>query len=199
MGGLGKAFSPSKGALVVLFLIFASLCAATQARAETSGSRAPDFTLKDLEGRYTSLTAHRGRVVLLHFWATWCVPCKDEIPSLDGLAKKYSRQGLSVLALASDSGEEAVREFLEETPVAYRVIHDRGSKVARMYGVLPIPVTFLIDRQGLIVKRYPGGRDWLSPGIVAEIERLLSVKDEGSALTPASRPVTPFAFPDKGK
>lgn len=193
--GLGKAFPPLAGAVVVFLLILAPLCA----RAETPGSRAPDFTLKDLAGNYTSLTAHRGRVVLLHFWATWCAPCKDEIPLLDSLQKKYSQQGLSVLALASDSGEEAVREFLGETPVTYRVIHDRGAKVARSYGVLPIPVTFLINRQGVIVKRYAGGRDWLSPEITGEIERLLSAKDEGSALTPASRPVPPFVFPGKGK
>jgi len=197
--GLGSAFSPSKRALVVFLLVLAHLCAGAQARAETPGTRAPDFTIKDIQGNYTSLTAHRGKVVLLHFWATWCLPCKDEIPSLDSLQKKYSQKGLSVLALATDSSEEAVREFLRETPVTYRVIHDRGAKVAKTYGVLPIPVSFLIDMQGVVVRRYPGGRDWLSPEITVEIERLLSGKEEGSALTPASRPVPPFVFPEKGK
>ena len=131
---------------------------------------APDFSLIDLSGRALRLSDYRGKVVILDFWATWCEPCKQEIPHLVELQNKYAAQGLQVLGVSMDDSEPPVREFQQQFKMNYPVAVGT-SKLADQYGgVLGLPITFLIDRQGRIVARHIGATN---PSVFeAEIQKL---------------------------
>lgn len=192
--GYQTSSMPGRWIASALLLAIVFLPASAHASGGLTGARAPDFVMKDIKGNYTSLAGLRGSVVLVHFWATWCTPCKDELARLEALQEKYAARGLRVLAFSLDTSEEAIRDFIREHPVSYSVIHDRGARVAKLYGVKPIPVSFLIDKGGVLVEKYAGSRDWLSPGLSAEVEGLLGTGAQGSDLTPASREFPPFKF-----
>jgi peroxiredoxin len=115
---------------------------------------APDFELPDLSGEAVSLAATAGSVRLIDFWATWCPPCRDEIPMLNELHQTYGGEGLTILAI-SDEKAEVVREFAEEVGMNYTNLIDPGD-VSASYRVLGLPTAFLIDRDGRIVDSYMG-------------------------------------------
>ena len=109
-----------------------------------------DFTLTDLEGHRWTRTALIGKVVVVNFWATWCPPCRKEMPDLDALYKKFRGQGLVVLAI-SDEDEPKVRAFLKTRPVSYPVMLDKGRQVNELYRVEGIPKTYIYGRDGQLV------------------------------------------------
>jgi peroxiredoxin len=115
---------------------------------------APDFELPDLSGDTVSLAATAGRVRLIDFWATWCPPCRDEIPMLNELHHAYEGEGLTILAI-SDEKADVVREFAEEVGMDYTNLIDPG-EVSADYEVLGLPTAFLVDRDGRIVDYYMG-------------------------------------------
>jgi peroxiredoxin len=115
---------------------------------------APAFELEDLDGRTVSLAESAGRVRLIDFWATWCPPCRDEIPMLNELHQAYGEQGLTILAI-SDEKSDVVREFAEEIGMEYTNLIDPGD-VTAAYRVLGLPMAFLVDQDGRIVDRYMG-------------------------------------------
>ena len=120
---------------------------------------APDFALPDLEGRTVSLEGLRGQVVLLNFWATWCLPCREEMPLLEKLHRELGPNGLVVLGVNYRESAAAVRAFLKAHGLTFPVVLDDG-EAAKRYAVYAIPVTFLIDRQGKVAARVVGSRDW---------------------------------------
>ena len=123
---------------------------------------APDFTLPTLSGAPIHLAELRGKVVLLNFWATWCVPCRTEMPTLEALYQRYKDRGLDVLAVNLDLRSTAgVAAFLQEVGVTFRVGLDPSWSIARAYRVLGLPTTYLIDRAGNVVVREVGERDWM--------------------------------------
>ena len=126
----------------------------------TQAQPAPDFTLENLEGTAVSLSDFRGKVVLLDFWATWCPPCRKEIPHLKELHTEYGDDGLVILGIALDvKGRRVVAPFVEEHQLPYPIVLG-GQEVSRAYGgVRNIPTAFLIDRDGLIRRRYVGYQD----------------------------------------
>ncbi|GER93051.1 thioredoxin [hot springs metagenome] len=139
-----------------------------------SGQKAPDFTLKDLNGNDVSLSLFKGKVVLLNFWATWCPPCKAEIPSMNKLQQMFENKGLIILAVSTDKAVVDVKDFIKNNPVNFKVVVDYNLKVSRLlYKVFMIPTTFLIDKKGVIVKKYFGEQDWTEPDIIKDIETLL--------------------------
>lgn len=109
-----------------------------------------DFTLTDLDGRQWTLKSLHGKVVLVNFWATWCPPCRKELPDLQELSKRFKDQGLVVLAI-SDEDIEKVKPFVEEHQLTYPILLDPGSKVAKDFAVDGIPKTFIYDRDGKLV------------------------------------------------
>ena len=123
--------------------------------AASSGDRtAPEFELVDISGDTFQLSDAAGRVRLIDFWATWCPPCRDEIPMLNELQKTYGDQGLTIIAI-SDEQADVVREFAEEIGMEYTNLIDPG-EVSAAYRVLGLPTAFLIDQQGRIVESYMG-------------------------------------------
>jgi peroxiredoxin len=134
---------------------------------------APDFRLADPEGRHMSLRDHRGKVVLLNFWATWCLPCRAEMPEMEKLYQEFKGQGFVILAVDLRESPAQVRAFAKELKLTFPLLIDEDTKVVQAYAVRALPVTYLIDRKGLMVGRAIGPRDWHSAEARALIRHLL--------------------------
>lgn len=144
-------------AVSAISILFIAGCVLAQQQTQT---KAPDFTLPDLNGKAFSLSELEGKVVILNFWATWCPPCVVEIPHFIDLYKEYKGQGLEVVGVSLDrGGVKVVKSFVEKNEMTYPVVIG-NQKVAEDYGgIRGIPTTFVIDRQGYIVKKFVGYRD----------------------------------------
>ena len=145
------------------------------------GLLAPDFELERLGGGTLRLSSYRNRkAVILNFWATWCVPCRKEMPSLEALSRSHAKDGLMVLGVNIDADEPAgghAAAFAKQTGVTFPIAFDPQGRAARAYVVHGLPVTYLIGRKGLIIKRVFGDRDWMSPDVRARVKRLLLGRD----------------------
>jgi len=120
---------------------------------------APDFELSALDGRRIRLSDFRGRVVLVNFWATWCAPCRVEMPWLSEFSGRYRDQGLTVLGISvDDGGPERVERFVRERSVGYPILLNNGNVDLRYGGVRFLPLTFFVDRDGRIIRRVYGIR-----------------------------------------
>ena len=123
---------------------------------------APEFSLPDLAGKTVHLKALRGKLVLLNFWATWCGPCREEMPGMERLFRAYQDKGFAVVAVNLHESVKTVRPFVQELKLSFPTVLDVEGSVSREYGVRALPVTFLVGRDGNIVWRAIGGRDWES-------------------------------------
>jgi len=137
------------------------------------GSMAPDFTLKDLKGNPVSLSRYRGKVVFLNFWATWCPPCRAEMPDMERLYEVFGGQEFIMLAVNVEDDVEAVKAFLKDHPHSFPVLLDVEASAQNLYGVFRFPETFLIDKKGRVVERYLGARDWSSVDFLRKINELM--------------------------
>lgn len=136
---------------------------------------APGFTLKDPDGRSVSLADFRGKFVLLNYWATWCPPCVQEMPSLQGLAKRFKGRPLVVLGISLDAeGAAKVKPFLKKLGITFPIALDPASRVSAAYGARELPATFLIDPQGRVVMAAKGARDWNSRQIAGYLEEVIA-------------------------
>jgi len=141
------------------------------------GDAAPDFRLDALDGRSVSLSELRGNVVLVHFWATWCPPCVEEIPSLDRLSRSLPGEGFQVLAVSVDEGgAPAVKSFLERKGLTLPVLLNPDRSVAAGYGTFKFPETYLVDRNGIVRYKIIGAANWDNPAAVKVIKELLAQK-----------------------
>lgn len=120
---------------------------------------APEFSLPDLSGKPLSLSSYRGKVVLLDFWATWCEPCKDEIPHLIALQNKYGDQGLQIIGVSMDDGPEPVRNFYQRYHMNYPVVIGTANTGELYGGILGLPIAFVIGRNGHIYSKHIGATD----------------------------------------
>jgi len=127
-----------------------------QSGVEAAPARMPDFALKDANGKVFSSEALRGKVVLVDFWATWCVPCKKEMPGFQELQDRYARAGLVVVGIALDSDPRAVARFAAQLGVRYPLLIS-NTEVVKSWGRLQgLPTTFLVDRSGAVRKKIVG-------------------------------------------
>lgn len=146
----------------------------TTAGAE-KGQLAPDFSLMDMQGQKVSLADFKGKVVILNFWATWCSPCREEMPSMEMLYRKYKDQGLVILAVnVEKDAAKIVKNFLQRTPYTFPILLDDKAEVQSLYKVFRFPETFVIDRSGNVVETVTGAIDWTGPQPVKLINFLLN-------------------------
>lgn len=134
---------PALAALIVVAV-------AAPAAAVTIQDSAPDFTLKSLEGSNLRLEEYRGQVVLINFWASWCGPCRQEMPLLDRLHQRYVDTGFAVLGINVEGEEAPARELIDRIPVTFPVLIDEGQAVSELYKLEAMPSTVVVDRDGVV-------------------------------------------------
>ena len=135
------------------------------------GTAAPDFTVHDAD-HTVQLSQYRGQVVVLNFWATWCVPCVEEMPSLVRMQKLMKDKGITVLAVSVDVDDNAYHQFVKEHGVTLTTVRDPQQKAPALFGTHMWPETYVIDRQGVIRRKFLGAVDWTQPDITEFLSRL---------------------------
>jgi thiol-disulfide isomerase/thioredoxin len=135
---------------------------------------AADFELIDLAGRPVRLRDLHGRVVVLNFWATWCGPCRDEMPGLGTLASELGPRGLAVVGVNYKEAQPGIEAFLRERQVVLPVLLDTKGAVAERYQVYALPATFVVNRRGMVVGTVLGGRDWVGADARGYLSQLLA-------------------------
>jgi thiol-disulfide isomerase/thioredoxin len=140
---------------------------------------APDFVLEDLFGRRSSLKDFRGKVVFLNFWATWCIPCRQEMPAMEKLHRELKKEGLEVVAVNFKEGREEIQKFFTELGLTFTALLDKDGKVFEKYGAWGLPVTYIIDQKGALVGKAAGYKDWHSRDAKAFFRWLLNEKSKG--------------------
>ncbi len=139
----------------------------------TIGEVAPDFLLEDTTGNKVSLVDLRGKVVLVNFWATWCPPCRAEMPSMEKLNQLMADEDFVMLAInVEENGRTSVASFLEKTPHSFSVLYDDDGLVQKLYGVYKFPESFVIRKDGVIDDKVIGAIDWAHPETVAYFKDL---------------------------
>jgi len=114
----------------------------------SAAAPAPTFTLASRAGQDVSLAQYKGQVVMLNFWASWCGPCRQEMPLLESIYKKYNKMGFTMIGVNVEPDSNAANEWLKATPVSFPILYDRDSKVSKLYDVAGMPSTVIIDRSG---------------------------------------------------
>lgn len=138
------------------------------------GDEAPNFQLRDLAGNMVSLSQLRGKVVLVNFWATWCGPCRIEMPAMEQLYRSFSRKDFEILAVSTDpQGAAVTRPFQQEMGFTFPILHDAEYRIGLMYGARSLPMTFMVDRNGIVRQKVPGARDWGGPDARELIQALM--------------------------
>ena len=135
------------------------------------GSSAPDFTVFDTDRKVTLSQLH-GKTVVLNFWATWCPPCVEEMPSLLTMQQRLKDKGVTVLAVSVDADENAYHRFLKDHNVNLLTVRDPDQKSNRLYGTFKYPETYVIDRDGKVRRKFIGPVDWNQPEVVEFLSKL---------------------------
>ena len=159
----------------IAFAVGAALLLTPDIQLVAPGERAPDFRAVDLStGDTVRIARYEGEVVLLNIWATWCAPCEAEMPSIQRLYEALADSGLRIVAVSVDQGTpESVRRWIEERHLTFQVLHDVSGRIERTYQTTGVPESFVIDRDGVIVKKHIGADDWASPANQQLFRRLL--------------------------
>jgi peroxiredoxin len=156
---------------VALILCVVALAACTrkeETKPALEGNPAPDFALSDLSGHKVRLSDLKGKVVLVNFWATWCPPCREEVPSMANLNRVMAGKPFQMLAISIDQeGKQAIEAFFSRAGVTLPALLDSNGAIGKLYGITGVPETFIVDRKGVIMKKVVGGLDWSAPEVVA--------------------------------
>ncbi len=137
------------------------------------GTKLVDFELKDLSGKYVSLSDFKGKVVFLNFWATWCGPCRIEMPSMQEVYTLLKHRGFEIVAVNLQESEKTVQKFVDELGLTFTILLDSNGRVGSMYGARSIPTTYIIDREGNVVAGTLGTREWNTQSYIYFFKRLL--------------------------
>lgn len=160
--------------VLLLFLLSVLVFSVTPCLAVKLNTPAPDFVLKDLQGAKQTLSAYKGKVVILNFWSTTCPPCVQELPSLNDLYKAQRQAGLLILGVALDPAEKPVRELAGKLKLEFPIMLDSNKDVYfDSYGLFGQPVSVIVDRAGLVREKIIGAADWNSPQSRARIDSYL--------------------------
>ena len=168
---------------VVLLIIFAWLNQ-DRVRPVTAGTVAPEFEVNDLDGGLARLSDHEGEVVLVNIWATWCLPCRIEMPSMERLYQQIGEDGFEIMAVSIDAelggfdlaGRPGgdIQVFADSLGLTFPMLHDPSGGIERLYRTTGVPETFLIGRDGIIYKKVAGGTEWDAAQHKELIQRLLA-------------------------
>jgi cytochrome c biogenesis protein CcmG/thiol:disulfide interchange protein DsbE len=156
--------------IVVAILLALSGCY-SGSRPSRVGLAAPDFTVRDSD-RTVTLSQLKGQIVVLNFWATYCVPCVEEIPSLVRMQQRMKPKGVTVLAVSIDVDENSYHRFLRDHGVNLLSVRDPDQKSNSLYGTVKIPETYIIDRNGVMRRKFIGAVDWTEPEVIDFLSRL---------------------------
>lgn len=138
-----------------------------------AGERAPSFRLQTDSGRTITPSEFGGKLLVLNFWATWCPPCVEEFPSLDAFARQMTDSGVVVLGVSVDKNEAAYKNFLRQAQPGFLTARDSDANISSDYGTFRWPETYVINREGRVVRKYIGPETWTDPRIVNDIKSLL--------------------------
>jgi peroxiredoxin len=149
------------------------------------GTKAPDFKALTLDSipREKRLADYRGQVLMINVWATWCLPCRVEMPSIEALNKAYAPKGLKIVAVSIDDPgtDSTIRAFVKQYGLTFEVLHDAQGRISDSYDITGYPETFIVGRDGIIRKKLMSASDWNSPEARALVDRLLSEESESSS------------------
>lgn len=163
--------------LLVLLLVFClPLLASGSGEKPSKIGESLEFSLPDLTGKEVKLSSFRGKVVLVDFWASYCKPCRKELPFLDKLLQKYEKKGLAVIGISVDPEKEMAQQFLEKHPVRFPSLLDTEDSLRQSLGAWELPLLYVIDREGKIRAIYRGIVEEGDEGFVKELEALLAEK-----------------------
>jgi len=159
------------------FLFFYGQNSGQRVKIIREGDRAPEFRVLALDGKAVSLSSYRGKVVMVHFWATWCPPCVEELPTLERLYRASIGKDLEILAVSVDEGgADAVGQFMRKNRFALPVLLNPDQSVARQYGTFKFPETYIVDRDGIVRRKIIGAADWMSPAAQEIIQAMVGKK-----------------------
>jgi cytochrome c biogenesis protein CcmG/thiol:disulfide interchange protein DsbE len=161
--------SPRSIAVVLILLALSGCYSGT--RPPRIGAAAPDFTVHDSD-RTVTLSQLKGQVVVLNFWATWCPPCIEEMPSLMEMQQRMKSKGVTVLAVSVDADESSYHQFLKEHNVNLLSVRDADMKSNSLYGTSKFPETYIIDRNGVVRRKFIGSVDWMEPEVLDFLGKL---------------------------
>lgn len=159
--------------LVSLAAIFALISSGSIASSGLAGQAAPDFALKSASGANLRLSEYRGEVVMINFWATWCGPCRQEMPHLEDLYNRYQRVGFNLLGVNIDDDSRRAMQMVQELGVTFPVLFDEKKEVSKLYSVEAMPVTLLLDRSGTVRHIHLGYQPGFEEKYLTEIRALL--------------------------
>ena len=154
--------------------VIASICCSSGPGPAVQGGAAPEFTFNDQSGKELSLSQLRGKVVLVNFWATWCPPCLDEMPSMQQLQRRMANKPFEMLALSVDNSWEPVNRFMKDNGFTLPVYADFDKRISTLYGTLMWPETYIVDKKGKIAYKVVGPKDWTSSEVLKFLDVLVA-------------------------
>jgi cytochrome c biogenesis protein CcmG, thiol:disulfide interchange protein DsbE len=158
--------------VIIAVLILLALCGCySGSRPPRIGTAAPEFTVQDSQNTVT-LSQFHGQVLVLNFWATWCAPCVEEIPSLVEMQRRMKAKGVTVLAVSVDVDESAYKQFVKDHNVNLLTVRDPSGKSNGLYGTFKFPETYIVDRNGVMRRKFIGAVDWTGPEITEFLGKL---------------------------
>jgi len=158
--------------LVVVVMVGMSFLMPDAVKPVRDGDMVKPISLPNLQGKLEGIP--EGKVVLLNFWATWCPPCREEVPSMVKLYDKFKAQGFEIVAVSVDKRYDDVVQFVAEQNMTFMVLHDQDSDVSRNYGVFRYPESFIVDRNGVVRKHLGGAVEWMDAEYIEYIDKLLA-------------------------
>jgi peroxiredoxin len=164
-----------------VLLLAGSACASAETLKPWTGGGAPALELADPEGKVHRLSDYRGKAVLVNFWATWCAPCRAEMPSLERLRRSLEGRPFAILAVNVGESGRVAREFAQQLPVEFQVLLDRDTRTAKAWGARVLPASFVVGPDGAIRYSHFGDLDWSSEAVRLRIEALLPRQGQRAA------------------
>ncbi len=159
--------------IVFIFITLSSVTSAEEILTPLPNKpEAPEFLLRDMNEKIKELDDYRGKPIIINFWATWCPPCRDELPSMNRAWKKIKDEGIQMLAIDIGEDEEAISSFTKNFPIDFTILLDESSEEISNWSIRGLPTTFVLDPQGHVIYRAVGGREWDNKKILDMVRAL---------------------------